>query len=29
MQFRYKDYDGKLHYVDEHTDNVKITKTDK
>ena len=29
MQFRYKDYDGKLHYVDEHTDNVKIIKTDK
>lgn len=29
MQFSYKDYDGKLHYVDEHTDNVKITKTDK
>lgn len=29
MQFSYKDYDGKIHYVDEHTDNVKITKTAK
>ena len=29
MQFSYKDYDGNIHYVDEHNDNVKITKTAK